>query len=70
MSGLVLVLLLLGGRGARCPEYCSCMWRRGKEAVVCRDTRFTEIPHTINTNTQVDFTLYISRPVRIDCTRS
>ena len=62
MSGLVLGLLLLGGRGARCPEYCSCMWRRGKEAVVCRDTRFTEIPDTINTNTQVDFTLYISRP--------
>ena len=59
MSGLVLGLLLLGGRGARCPEYCSCMWRRGKEAVVCRDTRFTEIPDTINTNTQVDFTLYI-----------
>ena len=59
MSGLVLGLLLLGGRGARCPEYCSCMWRRGKEAVVCRDTRFSQIPASIAPNTQVS--------TRLDC---
>ena len=56
-SGLVTVWLLLclgpGLPVTQCPEYCSCMWRRGKEAVVCRDTRFSQIPANIAPNTQV-----------------
>lgn len=56
-SGLVTVWLLLclgpGLPVTQCPEYCSCMWRRGKEAVVCRDTRFSQIPASIAPNTQV-----------------
>ena len=59
-SGLAVVWLCLclgpslpGQAGPQCPEYCSCMWRRGKEAVVCRDTRFTQIPANIAPNTQV-----------------
>ena len=57
-AGLTVLLTLslgpgLGDSGLQCPKYCSCMWRRGKEAVVCRDTRFTQIPANIDPNTQV-----------------
>ena len=39
--------------GPECPQRCSCMWRKGKETVICRDGTFSEIPRLINTNTQV-----------------
>ena len=47
-----------GGPG--CPRGCSCMWRKGKETVICRDAAFTEIPGIINTNTQVSLSLSLS----------
>ena len=55
-SGLLVLLLLLSAAAPSapsCPRFCSCMWRKGKETVICRAGSFTSLPRLLNSNTQV-----------------
>ena len=36
-----------------CPKKCSCMWKKGKETVLCHNTQMTELPKEMDPSTQV-----------------
>jgi hypothetical protein len=54
---LLLLLHLLPLASSLCPDNCSCMWKKGKETVICQNTQFSELPDMMESGTQVlDFT--------------
>ena len=57
LSGLMMLFLvsLAPPAAPSCPRSCSCMWRKGKETVICRGGSFTELPSLVNSNTQVRY---------------
>ena len=54
---ILLLLLILPLASALCPDSCSCIWKKGKQTVICQNTQFTDLPDMLDMGTQVlDFT--------------
>lgn len=49
----MLVLVMPTLLGADCPQFCDCKWKNGKEAIICSNTNFTNVPDSVDHGTQM-----------------